>query len=1038
MAQAVAKKEMKKEMGRKKYLASFGIFMFIISSFFVNGSITADSLTPSTLHLCGTYPSAAVLTAINVKNNDPINLTDVGATLLISPGPGLIFVTNQTVHLGNIAAFENLSFDPSWNIQCNKSLPGTYEVYISYTGSNDYNYVSFETNSTIIAHTYLNSSDPLLVTNHSPVNNQKIITPYTKLKVFTNREALCRYSTYQNQNYDTMKSFLYTGTMEHEETLTGLAQKPYTYYIKCEESSGAVAEDKVLFNVDLPPTAQVDLSSSLPLKTGITTVTLKTSEYVIEPTLKYVLGNSGPHQIILSNLDSSGSLWGGTLFISNSENWTSGYFLFSATDISGNLGTTITGGKSFLIDSVAPNAPEMLTITRKNSNEVELMWYPKDEDIDHYNIYKVITSGTVGKVYQTTTETTFTDSFSKDKFFYYKISAVDKAGNKGPFSYEVSTSGLEAVGASSIPAESSSPSTQNTTDTQIDQETGMKEIGVDENKGDLVNEIDNTLEIVRGALDEINTLWKNFKENDGEEIQLLDIDNKFKENKVEMMKLIKELGGLKSKDPETIKKGLQEKKEKIESIKKETPSKIQRGEEKMFELNWKEEEIATIIKEFLAKGNINSEKEQEKYISEIKKLLENIQIIAKMIPLTIEYYDGTVKKVSLVSKKISIKEGSIDDVLLLEHIPKSVFSDKKEIIYGTTFELVGPSTLKTNISQFNTFTYSYVINKELEPEKLQETKTILLPHFNEFIAKGKNSDGSGTNILTGSAIFESLKEQSLDNLGIGIILGVIIVIALVVYFVDSAKEKRKSSSAHQRQKVESFQAHNEHAVIQDFQHSPNPNGEKIAAKKSWSVAALKNVSAIFVKNKIKIPDDTKIDADFHKGVSEEIHPVLPTPRHTPPVQALPQMPGASFLYPNHASHEYKKAGLETLKDATVSFLFAEADAHANALNFDQAVKLYHVILANQESLAAATEKPHDSALNKKIPRLHKKLCLLIKVNQLHSCVEKKDYANLKHLLNDAASLYNELLKDVDADEKKFLQSVESYHKVYSLSMMQNV
>ena len=150
------------------------------------------------------------------------------------------------------------------------------------------------------------------------------------------------------------------------------------------------------------------------------------------------------------------------------------------------------------------------------------------------------------------------------------------------------------------------------------------------------------------------------------------------------------------------------------------------------------------------------------------------------------------------------------------------------------------------------------------------------------------------------------------------------------------------------------------------------------------------------------------------------------------------MPWASFLYPNHASHEYKKAGLETLKDATVSFLFAEADAHANALNFDQAVKLYHVILANQESLAAATEKPHDSALNKKIPRLHKKLCLLIKVNQLHSCVEKKDYANLKHLLNDAASLYNELLKDVDADEKKFLQSVESYHKVYSLSMMQNV
>ncbi len=212
------------------------------------------------------------------------------------------------------------------------------------------------------------------------------------------------------------------------------------------------------------------------------------------------------------------------------------------------------------------------------------------------------------------------------------------------------------------------------------------------------------------------------------------------------------------------------------------------------------------------------------------------------------------------------------------------------------------------------------------------------------------------------------------------------------------------------------------------------------ANSSWK-STLKYFKDYLSKNKSAEEGDRKID--FHGNIPEEkINPLSAVQQHLQPMPATPTtqtFPETSFPYLNYASCEYKKAGLETLKDTTVPFLYVDADTHVNALDFDQAVKLYHVLLANQESLAVSTEKNHDNnTLNRKIPRLHKKLCLLIKVNQLHSCVEKKDYPNLKRLLNDAASLYNELLKEADANEKQFLQSIESYHQLYSQLVMQNL
>ncbi len=1030
-------------MGRGKMW--LGLLLFLISSSLVSALMVADSLSPTTLHLCGIYPDSGSLTAINVKNSGSNNITNLFANLILPSNSGITLLTNQTVYLGNISGYGNVSLNPSWNIQCNSNLPGTYQAYVQYTGVN-YNHTSFNTNSTIIVHTYYNSSGPLLIFNQSPTTAQKITNPYVKLKISTNRDAVCKYSMDKNQHFDAMDGFLYTGMTEHEEILTGLEQKPYTYYVKCEESSGAFAENKVMFNVDLPPTAQIKLNKILPLKAGLISLTLKTSEFVIEPTLKYVLGNSEPRPIILSGQDSSGTAWSGSFTIGASENWTSGYFLFSATDVSGNIGSAINEGKTFIIDSAAPAAPGILNLIKKNKGEIELTWYNKEDDISYYNIYKSTAANVMGDVYKTTTEISFIDSFEEGEIYYYKVSAVDKAGNAGPLSSEVSTLDL-LIDSNSLPGGSYSDPLNQTAG--ITQE-GMENIGKDEDNGEVINEADESIDLAREVLNGINDLIKNLK--DDKEVKILGLEDKLKESKVEVMKLIKELSELKSKAPEEIKKQIQEKKDKIASIRKTTPSNFQRGSEEEFDSSWEENEVAAFVKEFLAKEKIDSERKQEKYLKEIKKTQEKIQVISKIVPFTIEYYDGTKSKSFVVNKEVSVSGRSLNDVLLLEFSGGLV--EKNEAVLSTGFEWVDPASFKKSVDELNTLSYSYVINKDISSDALRTIKTVVLPEFNKHSAETSGNPISSA--ITGFAVFDYMGKLSFYD--IGIFLGAVAILGLIIYHViHSARKKDKNNPSPHSKGLEnpnppllSEGRRKQKDKEQQEQSSSSIFRQKIAKKiKTEKLQGLvKQLKDIFVKKGENNFDAWDRKINFQENVSQEkIHHVAQNQHvsltshqsweRTP--HASPSFSGNSFPYLNYASGEYKKAGLEALKDFTIPLLYAEADTYVNTLNFDQAVKLYHVILANKESMAVASKDKHDdNSFNKKIPRLHKKLCLLIKLNQLHSCVESKDFLNLKHLLNETASMYNELLRETSIEEKQFLQTVNHYHRYYSQNILQDL
>ena len=148
---------------------------------------------------------------------------------------------------------------------------------------------------------------------------------------------------------------------------------------------------------------------------------------------------------------------------------------------------------------------------------------------------------------------------------------------------------------------------------------------------------------------------------------------------------------------------------------------------------------------------------------------------------------------------------------------------------------------------------------------------------------------------------------------------------------------------------------------------------------------------------------------------------------------IQQKGSTPFIYPFFAVDDYQKNGLKDLKDNSTLFLLEEVDRHVNELDFDSSIKYYYTLLANQET---SMDRKYNQSTKRKITRLHKKLCLLIKLNQLSSCMERKDFLNLKYILNDMAALYNELTKKPNTNEKIFLQNIEHYHGICSQALLE--
>lgn len=115
--------------------------------------------------------------------------------------------------------------------------------------------------------------------------------------------------------------------------------------------------------------------------------------------------------------------------------------------------------RGYSIDNIAPGVPEGLLAKESNGN-ILLIWQPNSEkDFQYYKIYRSINSNfdpdTMVTYTYATSDTFFYDcDIEINTNYYYRISAVDYAGNESEYSPEVSASvvGLQSSGEN-IPAE---------------------------------------------------------------------------------------------------------------------------------------------------------------------------------------------------------------------------------------------------------------------------------------------------------------------------------------------------------------------------------------------------------------------------------------------------------------------------------------------------------------------------------------------------------------------------------------------------------
>ena len=139
-----------------------------------------------------------------------------------------------------------------------------------------------------------------------------------------------------------------------------------------------------------------------------------------------------------------------------------------------------------------------------------------------------------------------------------------------------------------------------------------------------------------------------------------------------------------------------------------------------------------------------------------------------------------------------------------------------------------------------------------------------------------------------------------------------------------------------------------------------------------------------------------------------------------------------IIFPDHVGEGYQKSGLTALMDSSFFILLKNIDDSLNSLNFEKAVKFYHLFSIQGDSALYKKEK---MKLGETSERVKKKMALLTKHTLLEYCVKKNEHKHLHQALNEIADLYNELLPEASEKEKIFFQQMKEGHHRYSQQLL---
>ncbi|MEM4398052.1 MAG: hypothetical protein QW757_05515, partial [Candidatus Woesearchaeota archaeon] len=833
----------------KFYVILLIYLTLLVKSNLALGSIITGQITPNTINLCGSNSQYVTITAYNLFNVENTTLTNVNANLYINGNPGLTFITNQNVNLGNINPLSYSALNPSWTIQCNTPNSGIYTAYINYSSSNGYKAssineqtitliihdsitftgnISLESNTQTIDEDYpiINDNTPtikvfttknsickgtlnndkdyenmdflfyglekdhnytfvnqlnegkhiLYVKCKDDINNlmqltmqfeidskepiitiispeSKVLGTYAEIILNLNEIAECRYSK-SNTDFNEMKTFDNKNTTTFKVKLDDLEEKTYTYFIKCKDKIGNIASKQIDFEVAIPPQATIQLEK--------TTLTKGTYEIKLIPTKKlksaylYYSFTDDPQSKREIGLVKEGNYYKGYLIIDEQEKTRQGIFSFKGIDLQDNEGTEITDGSFFIVDTIKPNAPDSLQ--GKNTDQgILLRWYYEGEKPEKFIIYRSTTQGITPIFYYDSIKPNNLENYyeyldkntQSGQLYYYRISAVDIAGNIGIMSNEISvystneikTEIQETINLPTQETRNLKKSTEKNIDSLlIDLEWAINNLNEQSTKEKSISD----LNLIKKVIDSKEAIQreKNYYTN----IDINEISDEELRNKLSQTEAL------------------------IARTKKLTPKSLILDKSTTQLQSITNNDIELIVRELLKDQNY-TESQIKKYIKEIQKINQDLKVESEIKTLTLKYLDDSFEKQIIIRKIFSYeKPEPLNDIIMIEMIPKTVAGDISSIDIKTPdYSIVKSDPIiswKFQQLSYDKQNYYYVLLANDNSESAKTTKTIAIIDPLKIINKENN-------LLTGFSVF--IVNISNNKEYLGLIVGSLII-----------------------------------------------------------------------------------------------------------------------------------------------------------------------------------------------------------------------------------------------------------------------
>ena len=618
------------------------------------------------------------------------------------------------------------------------------------------------------------------ITPTGTVNQEQVV-----LKINTNEQAHCKWDAV-NRDYASMsRAFQSTNSKHHEQPLS-LSQGINTYYLSCQDNQGNANTPLTLnIELDLPPTASISInknSSYNSLSYGTYDLTLTSSEPLSQPpSLKLKYSNK---QINIP-LEGSDEEWNGYLIIPEQAGKHVGEFMYAGYDLRGTVGTEITSGKLVLIDTEPPDTPTSLKLENKK-NQIQVSWEYDGEEPDHFNIYRSITGKTSKADYydeSTAASYSYMDSGAEDKIgYYYRVSALDQAGNEGDLSeeyfimteYENATSGFEQ-------------------------------------EPELLRIINNKITELEKTVNEIDVKITELEETTDQDLLLvineqgLVTQMKKAKNQIELL-----IGELKTYKQTRISKAELETKisiidTKTQNYKKNIISEVNIKNKLHSEQVPDQALVYQVANQYLGNNRL-AEEQKQRYYEEVLELQDRARIVQEIISYEINYEMRPSQNIIFMQEEILYSDDT-DSFLLQEIIPREVvkisrinFSQVPDEInsLGVAWSLKNLDEPRVLYKIYpaqdeNKEGESQTTSQDIQLNQLQRIRSVLLydaDSFLDMLASSSLPGAEGTedsltnvsgNVLTGKAVAGNDTNSSwLKKLLIP--LSIVVVLGLLVYY----------------------------------------------------------------------------------------------------------------------------------------------------------------------------------------------------------------------------------------------------------------